>query len=179
MYGRRRKNLNENELYLKWKEATGTERETALLGLIKELTSHAKKVCWERIPDFGQEIEWISNDAVYQAVSHLDTFEEKSAFSTWFHRIVLNACNLFLRRIQEQRLEAPLEDAKEMEIKSNPVSNLLLKELVAELTGEERMLLELLRDGYTRREAAEFLKVSPSAIQRQWTKLATRLKDAI
>ena len=52
---------------------------------------------------FGLVHHWedardISQDAFVKAYQRLDAFREEAAFSTWFYRIVVNACRDFQRR---------------------------------------------------------------------------------
>src|SRR6266404_6363230 len=100
----------ENEMFQKWRESTGEEKEQYLQSLVKLLMYHARAVCWKVIPDLAQEFDSIANDSVWEAIRDSETFEGRSLFSSWFHKMVLNHCRNALKEKIRQKKEVALAE---------------------------------------------------------------------
>jgi len=61
-----------------------------------------------RITGNAQDAEEVVQDAIWNAVRKIDTFRGRSAFGSWFYRIVSNAA--YSRRRPQASMEIPLEE---------------------------------------------------------------------
>jgi len=69
----------------------------------------------QRITNNREDAEDAAQESFHKAFLHLDTFQEKSRFSTWLTRIVINEAFMLLRRrrgVFEVIPESPDHDAK-------------------------------------------------------------------
>lgn len=167
----------EDKVYKEYKGAVGQQKEELGERLFSLLSQHAKEVS-------ATTLREISPDVVSEIVSRcfvgLDGFEGKSLFSTWVHRIALNECYRELRRREGDR-EVSIEDLSEPEIGSLTTSSLdnlgsVLEEVTEGLRGEERQLVELIKEGLSFLEIDEELGLTQKASQRRWRKLKRKLK---
>src|SRR5581483_5116600 len=87
----------EDQLFEKWRQSSGEQKELLLNELVKLLQRHAYAICWLKL---GERRPDIVNQAIWQAIKAADGFKGESSFSTWFHAIVKNLCNSSLRHKQ-------------------------------------------------------------------------------
>ena len=168
--------MDENLIYEKWKLDPS---EANLNQLIESLTNHAKSICWNKIPDHRQEHEWIVNGAVASAVTGLEKFRGESKFSSWFHRIVLNECNMYLRGIEgkdsisigdlKQDVEAPaIEDALEYKH---------ILELIDDLPEDDQLILGLPTEGFPDDAIAEIIGSTSGSVRARRSKILAKFKN--
>jgi len=149
--------LTENEIFAKWRESTGIEKEYQLSLLVESLTTHAEKLVWKTLQKDLPDLVAI---AVWKAVSEADTFQGEALFTTWFHAIIRNVCNDWLREKQLRPTESLDENSEEtFEIEDNLIAKLTLEKLQRELGEEEQKVLELMLQGYMNREIADILGI--------------------
>ena len=81
------------------------------------------------------EVEDVMQQAYINAFTHLDQFEERSQFSTWLHRLVVNTCHDVADRQRVRRCEPLLEDER-VSSDADPAREAALSELRHELAAE-------------------------------------------
>jgi RNA polymerase sigma-70 factor (ECF subfamily) len=172
--------MDENLAYEEWKLDPS---EVNLNRLIGSLSIHAKSVCWTKIPDHKQEHDWIVNGAVASAITGLDKFRGESTFSTWFHRIVLNECNMYLREV-EPKDTVTLTDIQDTIEGPNVEELVLLKkdkeqalELIDGLPEDDQLILSLPTEGYPDDAIAEIIGSTSGSVRARRSKILARFKN--
>lgn len=163
-----------NPAYLAWKSSTGEQKEWLFLELLQKLEKFATAICWQRLPDHGDSIEGLVNEIVWNALHNEKRFKEKSRFSTWFYRIVVNACNSYLRAIK-RKSEVPLEEDET--IFPDLEARLDIAKQVASLRKEEQGLFRLMLAGHTASEIGKIMKISTNAVEHRLARLKEKLKN--
>lgn len=176
------KEYPENELYSLWRTSTGPERDQALIKLVKSLEKHAYSVCWQKIPDHKNEIPWVVGEAVWRAVASAPDFRGDAKFGTWFHRIALNECNRLLKVRRRAKDEVSIEELTlndKLPVASDPSASILADELLADLTEDDKLLIELEQDGVSSEEIGKILGIEPGTARIRWFRLKARLRDLL
>lgn len=167
-----RKNV-ENELYRTWKDASTEVRPSVEHRLLQHLRRHAAKVCWLVL--HSHQLDLV-NEIAQDAIMQLGQFEERSAFSTWFHSRALNRCREELRR-QKIRKEVPL-NADWIPRDSGLETKAIVQELWANLDEQEKELVQLkVIEGHSDEEVAEIIDRSRQWVQAAWSQLRKRLRE--
>lgn len=146
-----------------------------------------------QIPQLRRAAAWIfpnsddSEDAVQDglllAYRNLNQFQGRAKFSTWLHRIVINASLGRLRRQRSRPTTSIDQEASSEETSSivdvlvdprpnpeqkyiNDERSRILAEMLEDLPTTSRIVIQLMDiDGLTGREAAQKLGISPSALK--------------
>jgi len=191
----------ENELYAQWCHASGEKKEDLEKKLFKAVLKHARAVMWTKIPD-GEEN--LARHIASVVIEQLAEFRGESKFSTWAHSVIVNQCNLYLRKKVKDRnrfcaFENP-EVHTNSEDDNNPEDNINLRDpkaeaafdrveealdleplerLLKELPTKQRFLLDCVLDDMTMAKAAEKLGISEDAAESSWRRLRVHLKKKI
>src|SRR5262249_52154873 len=99
----------ENQIFQAWRNATEEEkldRENQLYDVVRQ---HASRLIWRRL---NENNPLLANDIASTVFSQLSTFESRSAFSTWVHRIATNKINGELRNRTTERSRFPERTAR-------------------------------------------------------------------
>lgn len=170
----------ENDLFEIWKVAPPEEREKIELRLMAFLRVHAAKVCWMVLHLYDPHlIDEIAQDAVMD----LDSFEERSAFSTWFHSRATFRCRTQLKQnIQRKEVPMPVGGVESMlalpDRASAMETQVIVNELLDGLSSFERSLVELkVYEGLPDADVAENLGFTREWIQTSWSRLRKKLKE--
>lgn len=162
-----------------WRRGGGEDAELRLVGLLQ---AYARKLVWLKLrrADAG-----VVNDAVWSALHGAREFSGRSSFSTWFAAIVINKCNLLLRReIQERERLVAVEELTDDQLEQAGVETshlstedaAVLQELWERLDAEEQRLVEAWM-GNTRWEAvAEQLTLPVAVVRKRWSRLMKRVR---
>ncbi|MDQ3388678.1 MAG: sigma-70 family RNA polymerase sigma factor [Gemmatimonadota bacterium] len=125
--------------------------------------------------DWAQEA-WVS------ALRALPSFRGESLFSTWIHRIAVNA-GLHARRSRERRVsrEEPLEDVHPARpMGEDALLRMRLEKAIARLPeGMRRILVLHDVEGYTHEEIGEMLGVAPGTCKSQLFKARAKLRQML
>jgi RNA polymerase sigma factor (sigma-70 family) len=180
---------DENHLYAQWRDAPAEEKPELKEQLFNEVLKRARNVMWRKIPEADKNF---ARDIASVVIEQLAQFEGKSEFSTWVHRIILNHCNLYLRKnVQDKnRLYVSVNPEKDIKLKDpraeaafDRVDGALdaepLEQLVETLPKKDGVLLDCMLDGITMVEAAEKLGVTEDAAESRWRRLKIRLRKKI
>ncbi len=115
------------------------------------------------------EAEDLTQNAFVKAWAALHRFDQRAAFSTWLHRIVVNECLSHLRRTRatpapEDPLKAgPSRTEQEVE---NSARDDALHGSVQQLPPDQRAALVLTAfSGYTYNQAADLLGTTPATVR--------------
>jgi RNA polymerase sigma factor (sigma-70 family) len=168
-----RKDL-EQAVYLKWQARPGDQQIEAELRQL--LSQHARAVLFSIL---RREDLSLVDEAVNRVMVNLANFRGEGLFTTWAHRILMSVM-YDQRRLERSRKEVSLEGLNFAfsGAATIPTTDILLtvKKL---LTPTEYTLFEYtIVMGYSQREIGELLKVPERTINRRWTNLVRKLKDA-
>ena len=125
--------------------------------------------------------DW-AQEAWVRAIRALPGFREESRFSTWLHRIAVNAA-LHARRSRERRVsrEAPLDDV--LPARQEGGDALLRKRLERAMEqlpeGMRRVLVLHDVEGYTHEEIGQMLGVTPGTCKSQLFKARARMRQLL
>lgn len=173
------KDLDINPAFSEWKLSTGPEKEQAFQELIRRLTRYITAICWQRLPDFNNELPALTNGIVWRVTKHLDRYkgERECKFSTWVYYIVRNECNRFLRN---QKRQSEMELVEEIPVPSvNTDARIDLIALLDTLRGQDHILFRLVAEGIDFRGIGEVLGITQGAALVRWNRLKKRLRDAL
>jgi RNA polymerase sigma-70 factor (ECF subfamily) len=165
----------ENELYSKWKSSSETSRELIMPYLAAALQKHALSVCWQQIPAFPGEHEWVAQESVWRAVKSIEKFKGTAKFGTWFHRIALNECARLLKLKLKNKNEVPLEEthlphSTGIEAKTD------VGIIFSSLSGDDQILMQGKLEGLTFDEIGELLNIPAGTARARWFRLKAGLK---
>jgi RNA polymerase sigma-70 factor, ECF subfamily len=122
-------------------------------------------------------------DGLLLAYRHLNQFQGRAKFSTWLHRIVVNAVLATIRRQRSRPTTSIDQEATDendlglanllVDPKPNPEEECIaeeqsriLAEILEDLPTKSRLVVHLMDiDGFSGKEAAQILGISPSALK--------------
>ena len=133
-------------------------------------------ICWQRLPDHGDSLEALVNEVVWKALQNEPKFKGRARFSTWFYRIVSNACNRYLRSFK-RKCVVPLENEGNQVLSGLP-ARVAVIEILDGLNEDEAKLCQLVAEGYTWAEIGEILGMTRQGAQMKWRRLKEALRDA-
>jgi RNA polymerase sigma factor (sigma-70 family) len=168
----------ENALYAIWKVAEPWERPQVEERLLQYLRRHASKVCWMVLHTHQPHLV---DEIAVDALMALGSFEERSAFSTWFHSRALYRCRSEFRT-QMYRKEISLDAPHVRQMFARQGSRDLeadytVREMLAKLTDREQEFVDLkVQAGYSDADIGTELGMSRQAVQWTWTKLRKKLR---
>jgi len=196
------------------KERRGEEEEKCLIFLMRNQDPAGLRVLMKkyheklfsvanRICNNPADSEEVLQDVYMIALNKIDKFQERSALSTWLHRITVNASlmklrsqRLFRNTVSTESLEsAPLGSAQKEEAGSmrlgaearSPDDALLSRELCDQIQNSVKDLPEsyqdvfFLRDikGFSIKETSEILDTTPAAIKSRLHRSRFFLQDRL
>lgn len=186
-----------NEQWLADLRNNGQARETALTDLSHILLMGLPYVLREWLspadPNFTPLVEEVTQEALLKILDSLDTFEGRSQFTTWAHKIAvyLALTELRRKRWQDSSLEEILENAPagtptlmadttpgpETAIERADLMNQLQQIINNELTEKQRTaLIEISVKGRAIGKVAEELGMKPNAVYKLLHDARTRLR---
>jgi RNA polymerase sigma factor (sigma-70 family) len=172
--------MNENEVFIAYRDATGEEKNRLETELIHLLRRHAKALVYLKLKTHREDLV---NYAVWLAIRDHKDFEGRNGakFSTWFYHIVMNVCNTALRGKQRQR-EVPFDDILEPSVDTIHAmdSQMELDRLFGDhLSEEENALVRLRLAGADSEEIADALGVAPATVRVKFLRLKERLTEIV
>ena len=165
----------ENELYGRYQVASDDEKQQLAVLLYAELVQHALSVSHIVL---GASPPALAHKIATKIFRLMDTFEGRSAFSTWVHRIAINDCKMWLRKKSNCR-EISLIAAEGLFTSEDPEMRVYLRELFDNLPLSDQHLIEWKLDGYTDKEIAERLDISRGGAAVKWSRLRKRLRKEL
>jgi RNA polymerase sigma factor (sigma-70 family) len=177
----------EDDLYQKWRDAPVDEKPDLEKQQFKVVKKHAKAVIWEMAPEAN---EGLADEIASQVIERLPKFRQEAKFSTWSHRIMINQCNLYLRRTIPEKDRFYMSPGKpEDDIKlADPRAKAAFdraegaidyERLVGTLPRKDYVLLQCRLAGMTVAEAAKKLGDLEDAAESRWRRLKARLKKEL
>lgn len=193
--------LRTNEEWVEALGSPGPERDAALADLHGILTAGLQRGVLNQVdtaaPEFDTLAEDFTQEALLKILDNLDTFEGRSQFTTWAHKIAVNMALTELRRKRwrDSSLESLTEtedgeytpsfladeapepeNAAERREMMATISRLIMEEL----TEKQRTgLLTAVVDGRSANEVAELLDMKPNAVYKLLHDARLRLKDRL
>ena len=125
----------------------------------------------------SQDAEDVVGETVLKAYENFGKLRNEEAFKGWIFKILVNQCNTKLRRrmsrqtvelAEELKYEAPLED------------QLIVSELLKDLSDEERKIVVLsVYGGYKGEEIAKLLKKPHSTVRYKYRRALKELEEKL
>jgi RNA polymerase sigma factor (sigma-70 family) len=188
----------EDELYAQWCKASEEQKPDLEEKLFKKVLKHARAVMWPKIPDGDENL---ARHIASVVIEHLAEFRGESKFSTWVHSVILNQCNLYLRKkVKDENRFCAFENPEvdtNLEDDNTPEDNINLRDpraeaafdrveealdfeplerLLKELPTKQRFLLDCVLDDMTMAEAAKKLGIKEDAAESSWRRLRGGLR---
>ena len=112
--------------------------------------------------------------------THLDTFQNKSEYSTWIYRIAVNTCLNYLRSTKSKRLEfrEALPEIREEEIDTETQINQLYI-AIKQLEEIDRLLISMVLDDVSYKEIGVILGISENNVGVKVHRIKKQLKDIL
>lgn len=112
--------------------------------------------------------------------THLDTFQNKSEYSTWIYRIAVNTCLNYLRSTKNKRVEfrEALPEMREEEIDTETQINHLYI-AIKELEQVDRLLISMVLDDISYKEIGTILGISENNVGVKVHRIKKQLKDIL
>ena len=112
-----------------------------------------------------QDAEDITQEACIKLARFINTYNFKSAFSSWLYRMVINCGNDFYRKSkQETSIEAKNACSSKPQAETKTYANEILRQVYDLPEKEKTALLLVLSDGYTHAQAAEIMECKESTV---------------
>lgn len=168
----------EDEAFERWRRAPS---DTTLIPLVAALRRYARAIVFQTVSPFDPTL---AEEIVSKALMQVESFEGKSAFSTWFYRLAKNACYDVLRdRLKHRRTQSldslrgdnfdALADNRALETVDY---ELLLGNLLPHLDVEEQELLKRRLEGQDYEEIGRWLGMTYRGAQTKWSRLRAKLQ---
>jgi len=149
-----------------------------------------------RITNNWQDAEDVLQESLMKAFIHLNTFEYKASFSTWFTRIAINTALMLLRKEKgglRSAIDCALDDSVQSEKwefrdhRENPEQHYARQQRVDTLRGamlqlrpESRRVVELQQTGeLSTKEIAQSLGISEAAVKSRLLRARTVLTTVV
>lgn len=177
-----KKNVNqpetiENALFEAWLNAKEPEKEQLVVKLHHALFRHAIRVCWLELKEHRPDI---ANYCVFKALNKAGKFRGDAKFSTWFHRIVLNACTSGLRhkiRQNEKSLESlSASENAELATAVGVDAKLDLQTIMGRLSPGDRQFLEYKLEGLESSVIAKRTGLTQEGVRSKWQRIRKRIQ---
>lgn len=112
--------------------------------------------------------------------THLDTFQNRSEYSTWIYRIAVNTCLNYLRSTKNKRVEFrdAVPDRKEEEIDTETQINHLYL-AIKKLEEVDRLLISMVLDDISYKEIGLILGISENNVGVKIHRIKKQLKDIL
>ncbi|HEX7320055.1 MAG TPA: sigma-70 family RNA polymerase sigma factor [bacterium] len=161
---------NDNDLIKQ--SAEGNEQSFALL--VKKYEKAVFSTIY-RYTGNKEDVEDLAQEIFIKVWKNAKSFKERSKFSTWLYRIVVNHCLNYKIKVKKQRRDIPLEDvSKEGSTSSalivqndcdSKVKVEIIKKAIRSLPKRQRLALILAQfEDKSHQEIADIMKVSPSSV---------------
>lgn len=126
-----------------------------------------------------EDAEEALQNAFINLYRKIGQFNFDSAFSTWFYRIVINACFDNLKK-RKQSVCVPLEQVAEISEETQTELGLHLQKAIDSLPPKMRACFVLFAvQGFKQREIAEILKMKEGTIKAQVFEAKARLRETL
>lgn len=137
-----------------------------------------------RLAAKSDKVDELVQDVFVRAYEKLHTFRGESAFSTWLHRLAVNAVieskRAEIRRESRTTTESALEDLPARATERAPADAVDLERAIAALPDGARTVLVLFDiEGYTHDEIAVLLEVTPGTSKSQLFRARRLMREAL
>jgi RNA polymerase sigma factor (sigma-70 family) len=172
---------DENLVYGEWREAGVQERPALEEELVKLLRRHAFALCWRFLRENRPDIV---NYAVYKALKNMGGLStgEGKVFSTWFHRIVQNECNSWLRKKKQHSGEQSLDENSDIfEAKTHKAieAKLMADSAIAVLEPADQTLVRMVMRGDNYADIGKVFNRDHLWVAKRWERLLKRLRKIL
>jgi RNA polymerase sigma-70 factor, ECF subfamily len=140
---------------------THSERERLFLDLFRENKSRILRLCSAYLNSTAEAGD-LFQEIMTNVWNHLPSFRQESKASTWLYRIAVNTALMYRRK---QKPVEPLQDLPDGSLGAQ--RNLeeqerlsALRRAIAELPGQERLIVTLLLEGLSYKEIAEITGIT-------------------
>jgi RNA polymerase sigma factor (sigma-70 family) len=177
--------LDENQLYDRWRNAPQEEKPRWEQQLYQRVVTHARAVV---VSMLGEDDRDLPYDIASEVVLQLQSFQQKSKFSTYAHSIARNKVLQKKRDLARyRRTFVAYDDLKQKKPRSadpcdpsdfcDPLPSIgPLIQLPDGLNQQERLLLKTMSQGGSVVDIAEGLGITISAAESRWRRLKNKLE---
>jgi RNA polymerase sigma-70 factor, ECF subfamily len=147
-------------------------------------------------PESEALVEEVVQETLMRVLEHLDTFEGRSQFTTWAHKIAVRAALTELRRVRWREVPLPemgmneegdtsyreLPDAQaspEEQVSQAEMMKRVNRIIMEELTEKQRKALTAIMEGFPLEEAASRLGTNRNALYKMLHDARLRLKKRL
>jgi RNA polymerase sigma-70 factor, ECF subfamily len=147
-------------------------------------------------PESKALVEEVAQETLMRVLEYLDTFEGRSQFTTWVHKIAVRAALTELRRVRWREVPLPEMEMNEEgdtsyrelpDAKANPEEQVAQAEMMKrvnriimeELTEKQRKALMAIMEGFPLEEAASRLGTNRNALYKMLHDARLRLKKRL
>lgn len=122
----------------------------------------------------SEDIVHTALERFYKSMRHFNGYT-KAQLLIYFKQICVNVCKDFLKNQHDT-----LELRENVNAPADSIENkLTIKELIRELTLEERQLFILKMEGYSEKEIAGILKIPAGTVASRWHRIIEKIKNKI
>ncbi len=150
--------------------------------LYKQFYGYAMGLCL-RYAHGREEAKEIVNEGFFKVFTKMESFDRERPFKTWLGRVMINTALDQYRREVKHQVHENIENAGNVAIDENIVSQLAYEELiklVQQLPPAYRMVFSMaVIDGYTHEEIANELAISVGASKSNLSRAREKLKIMI
>jgi len=167
----------ENEVFDEWRAAKGDQRELLLQELVPLLQKHARAVIWNKLAESRPELV---NQAIYKVVVHAEDFRGEAKFSSWFHTIITNECNLALKQEKRHRNRTvALEEDHDFPTRGVLDAGIELEQAIEGLTASDLSFIEMKLLGWNEEEIAKRLGINTVTVRQRWMRIKARVRRKV
>lgn len=144
-------------------------------------------------PESEALTEEVAQETLVNVLKHLDTFEGRSQFTTWVHKIAVRAALTELRRVRWREVPLPemtMDDdmdashrelpdgaaSPEVQMTRRDMMNRIQRIIMEELTDKQRLALTAAMEGFPLEEIAQRMKTNRNALYKMMHDARLRLK---
>jgi RNA polymerase sigma-70 factor (ECF subfamily) len=144
-------------------------------------------------PESEALTEEVAQETLVNVLKHLDTFEGRSQFTTWVHKIAVRAALTELRRVRWREVPLPemtMDDdmdasyrelpdgaaSPEVQMTRRDMMNRIQRIIMEELTDKQRQALTATMEGFPLEEIAQRMKTNRNALYKMMHDARLRLK---
>lgn len=164
----------ENIVFKEFTEASeGPHKEALERELQRLLLAHALSVAWLQLKEYRPDI---ANFCVYKAFQKFDRFRGEAKFSTWFHRIALNACTSNLR-LKLRQAEVPLDSVVEKGTTEEGaiIAKLQIERIADKLDAADKQFLQWKLEQLDETEIAKRTGLTLPGVRSKWSRIRKRI----
>lgn len=160
-----------------------SEKREIFMEVIKQHKNQIHRICWG-FTKSQEDIKDLFQDVIVNIWKGLDGFKNKSSYSTWIHRITINTCILWKKKVtffnQSKEINPLIPESTYDEIKVEGDPRLIqLKKAIEQLKPTDKTIILLVLEEISHKEISEITGLSVSNIGVKVLRIKTQLKKLL